>query len=87
VRKLTFGNLMHDSTGKRVVLASASPRRQEILRTFGLAPEIGKLAPGRVERGWGGRMRRPDWPRAGGDSVPIGQTYSPPSWPRSSFHV
>ncbi|ETW82732.1 hypothetical protein HETIRDRAFT_126207 [Heterobasidion irregulare TC 32-1] len=27
-------------TGKRVVLASASPRRREILRTFGLAPEV-----------------------------------------------
>ncbi|OBZ72991.1 N-acetylserotonin O-methyltransferase-like protein [Grifola frondosa] len=26
--------------GKRVVLASASPRRKEILQTFGLAPEI-----------------------------------------------
>jgi len=26
--------------GKRVILASASPRRQEILRTFGLEPEI-----------------------------------------------
>ncbi|KAF8222430.1 Maf/Ham1 [Tricholoma matsutake] len=27
-------------SGKRIVLASNSPRRQEILRTFGLAPEI-----------------------------------------------
>lgn len=27
-------------TGKRVVLASASPRRKDILKTFGLAPEV-----------------------------------------------
>ncbi|KII84362.1 hypothetical protein PLICRDRAFT_46259 [Plicaturopsis crispa FD-325 SS-3] len=26
--------------GKRIILASASPRRQEILKTFGLAPEV-----------------------------------------------
>lgn len=27
-------------TGKRIVLASASPRRLEILKTFGLQPEV-----------------------------------------------
>jgi hypothetical protein len=39
-RLLTLSSLYRYRTGKRVVLASASPRRSEILATFGLKPEV-----------------------------------------------